>query len=203
MADTPPLTPELVVGGYAQGYFPMARSRRSPTVDWYDPDPRAILPLDGMHVSRSLRRVVARRRFEVTFDAAFVAVMQGCAAPRVQSRETWINNTIVSVYARLHDLGVGHSVEAWLGGGSDRRLVGGVYGLALGGAFFGESMFSRANDASKVCLVHLVERLRERGFMLFDTQIANAHTRSLGVIEISRAEYKRRLAEAIRLDVDF
>lgn len=190
----------------------MAEGRDGP-IDWYNPDPRAILPLDGLHVSRSLRRRLKRGDYTITQDAAFEAVMRGCAEPRGRAdaegngeidADTWISEPIIEVYGRLHRLGLAHSVEAWAHDGQapgGRRLVGGVYGIALGGAFFGESMFSRATDASKVCLYHLVQHLRRRGFTLFDTQFTNPHLVRLGVIEIARDDYLARLCKAIGLSV--
>jgi len=196
-ATDPPLTPDLLVAAYSQGLFPMARSRGSDRIDWYSPDPRAILPLDGLKVSRSL---AARRRsgvFEYRADTAFEQVVLACAAPRAHERETWINDRIVSAYTHLHRCGVAHSIEAW----RDGELVGGLYGVSIGGAFFGESMFSRpaagGTDASKCCLVELVERLRAGGYMLLDVQINSEHMASLGAVDIPLDEYHRRLAEAL------
>lgn len=181
----------------------MASGRRG-EIHWYSPDPRSLLPLDAPRFARSLLRRVRSGRFEVTFDTAFEDVMRACAEPRPRSPghdETWINDDIIRVYTRLHRAGIGHSVEAWSSGREERTLVGGLYGLALGGAFFGESMFSRATDASKVCLVHLVERLRQRGYALLDTQIANPHMEQFGIIEVPREEYLGRLGEALDLRV--
>lgn len=197
------ITPEMVVRAYRQGAFPMARSRRGP-VEWFSPDPRAVLPLDAFHVPQSLQRRVRSGRFEITFDRAFEQVIQACAAPRKTQRETWINTQIIRVYTELHQQGVSHSIEAWLrpqNPGEPPQLVGGLYGLALGGAFFGESMFSTATDASKVCLVHLVEHLRARGFSLLDTQMSNPHMAQFGVIEIPRHVYLTWLAAALRQPV--
>jgi leucyl/phenylalanyl-tRNA--protein transferase len=196
----PKLTPELIVRAYCQGAFPMAETRHGP-VAWYSPDPRAILPLDGFHIPQSLARRVRSGRFSVTFDRAFERVILACAEPREQQRETWINEPIIQAYTQLHAMGIGHSVEAWLPAaeaGSEARLVGGLYGLALGAAFFGESMFSIASDASKVCLVHLVERLRTSGFTLLDTQMSNPHMEQFGVIEIPRDDYLRLLDAALQ-----
>jgi leucyl/phenylalanyl-tRNA--protein transferase len=159
-------------------------------VFWVDPRRRGILPLDGFHVSRSLARTLRRGVFRVTFDTAFDRVVQGCA----ERADTWISGTIAALYSALHAWGHAHSVEVW----ESDDLAGGVYGVCLGTAFFGESMFSRRTDASKVALAHLVDRLRAGGFTLFDTQFLTPHLASLGGIEISRAEYRRRLAEALR-----
>lgn len=205
MKAVPPLSANLLVAAYRDGYFPMAHGRSGP-IRWYNPDPRAILPLDGLHVSRSLRRRLTRGGYTVTCDANFQAVMRGCAEPRRAEDAdagTWISEPIIAAYCELHRRGLAHSVEAWSQDASSpdgRRLVGGVYGVTLGGAFFGESMFSRASDASKVCLVHLVEHLNRRGFTLFDTQFTNPHLATLGVIEIPRDEYLARLRAAVAAD---
>lgn len=188
------LTPELLVRAYCMGLFPMADSRDGP-IHWYSPDPRAVFPLEAFHVPRSLRRTIARGRFEVRVDTAFGAVMRACAA----REETWISAGILCAYEELHALGLAHSVEAWQEG----ALAGGLYGVALGGAFFGESMFSHVRDASKVALAALVERLRARGFVLLDTQFLTEHLARLGAVEIPRAEYLRRLDRALRLDRRF
>lgn len=188
---TPPLTPELLLLAYREGIFPMAEGRDDPEVFWVDPLRRGVIPLEGFHVSRSLARTVRRGRFRATIDEAFEAVVEGCAA----REETWINGAIFELYAELHRRGHAHSVEVWEG----EALVGGCYGVALGGAFFGESMFSRATDASKVALAVLVERLRSGGFKLLDTQFLTPHLASLGAVEVTRAEYRRRLAAALPL----
>lgn len=186
----PALTPDLVLAAYAKGIFPMAESRDSAEIYWVDPRWRGILPLDGFHVSRSLRRQVRRETYRVTFDRDFAGVVAGCAG----RPETWINGEIASLYTLLHLARQAHSVEVWEG----RDLVGGVYGVAIGAAFFGESMFSRATDASKIGLLYLVDRLRQGGFTLFDTQFVTDHLSSLGAIEVSRHDYHRRLAGATR-----
>jgi leucyl/phenylalanyl-tRNA--protein transferase len=164
---------------------------RGGRIRWYAPDPRAIIPLDAFHVPRSLRQTVRTRLFEVTVNADFPAVIRACA----EREETWISAEIERAYTELHRLGLAHSVETW----RDGRLAGGLYGVALGGAFFGESIFSRETDASKVALVALVERLRARGFVLLDTQFLTPHLARFGAVEIPRAEYERRLAAALRL----
>ncbi|MBM3599738.1 MAG: leucyl/phenylalanyl-tRNA--protein transferase [Alphaproteobacteria bacterium] len=187
------LTPELLLQAYAIGVFPMAESRNDPAVYFVDPDQRGVLPLDGMHIPHSLRRAVRRRRFEVRLDTAFEAVLDGCAETRVNRPDTWINLEIRRLYSELHLAGYAHSVECW----QHETLVGGLYGVALGGAFFGESMFSRATDASKVALVHLVARLRHGGFALLDTQFVTPHLRRFGAMEIPRARYRQLLAHAI------
>lgn len=215
------------------GAFPMATGRHG-QIRWYSPDPRAILPLDTVRFSSSLLRRVRSGKFEITFDAAFEDVVRSCAQARRKHEDTWINEDIFRVYTQLHQVGVGHSVEAWLrvphaskeletdcpkitgdvmtarpftssvdSKNENRVLVGGLYGLALGGAFFGESMFTRVSDASKVCLVHLVEHLRSRGYVLLDTQIANSHMQQFGIIEIPRSEYLDRLTQALDMFVSW
>lgn len=187
------LTPDLLLRAYAAGIFPMAERADSDDLFWVNPETRGIFPLDGLIVSRSLRKAVRQARFRVRCDAAFAEVMRGCAAATERRGQTWINQTILDLYTELHHLGFAHSVECWLNG----KLVGGLYGVSLGGAFFGESMFSRERDASKIALVHLVARLRLGGFSLLDTQFVTDHLARLGAIEISRAAYLRRLAEAL------
>jgi leucyl/phenylalanyl-tRNA---protein transferase len=189
------LTPELVVRAYCAGMFPMAESRRGKEIRWYAPDPRAIMPLECFHVPRSLARTVRRGVFEVRVNADFGGVMRACA----EREETWISDDIIEVYGALHRFGLAHSVESW----RDGVLAGGLYGVALGGAFFGESMFSRATDASKVALVALVERLRQRNFVLLDTQFITDHLARFGAVEVSRAAYLRRLDQALRLERRF
>ncbi len=190
-----PLTPELLLQAYAAGIFPMAESRHDPDIFWVDPRMRGVLPLDGFHMSRSLARRIRKATFHVTFDRDFAGVIDGCAS----RAETWINPGIRRLCLSLHDLGNAHSVEVW----EDGLLVGGVYGITLGGAFFGESMFSRATDASKVALAYLVDRLRDNGFVLFDTQFSTPHLASLGAVEIPRAVYRDRLAEALDVQARF
>jgi leucyl/phenylalanyl-tRNA--protein transferase len=184
---------------YRRGVFPMADARHDARVFLVDPARRGVVPLGGFRVSRRLARTVRSDRFEVRIDTAFEAVVEQCAAPRAGRLETWINGPIQQMYAELHRRGLAHSVEAWLGG----RLVGGLYGVALGGAFFGESMFSTERDASKVALAHLVARLVVGGFRLLDTQFITEHLTQFGAEEISRAEYGRRLAKALTFEGDF
>lgn len=188
------LTPELIVRAYCQGLFPMARSRRRP-IEWYRPDPRAVFDPARVHLSRSLRRTLRRQAFDLRVNTAFAAVLDACAA----RPETWISPAIARVYGELHALGYAHSVEAW----RDGRLVGGLYGVALGGAFMGESMFHHATDASKACFAHLVARLNERGFILLDTQFLTDHLASLGAFTISADDYAKILNHALRLRCRF
>ena len=193
------LKPELLLRAYAVGIFPMAESRGDSEIHWIDPEQRGILPLDGLHVSKRLRRTIRSRRFEVRADSAFEQVIRGCATPGPDRRDTWINPSIERLYSDLHHMGFAHSVECW----QDGDLVGGLYGVSLGAAFFGESMFSRARDASKVALVHLVYRLRESGFLLLDTQFQTPHLSRFGVVEISRDDYRAQLSRAIRRQAQF
>ena len=185
------LTPEYLLYGYLNGYFPMADPDEGDAIYWYAPDPRAIIPLDTFYVSKNLAKLVRRGIFEIRYDTAFEAVMRGCA----NREKTWISEEIITAYTALHHLGFAHSVECW----KDGHLAGGLYGVALGGAFFGESMFTRVRDASKVALVHLVERLRQDGFVLLDTQFITPHLARFGAVEIPRNEYERRLVYARQL----
>ncbi len=189
------LTPELLLHGYSAGIFPMAERRDDPEIFWVDPRRRGILPLDRFHISRSLARRMKRGGFSVTIDTAFAAVLDGCA----DRAETWINSEIRLLYQALFMTGHAHSLEVW----EEGELIGGVYGVTMGAAFFGESMFSRRRDASKLALAWLVDRLRLGGFILFDTQFVTDHLASLGAIEVSRAEYHRRLKQAITRQADF
>lgn len=188
------ITPELVLQAYCVGLFPAADARG--IIRWYDPDPRCIFELDGLRISRSLRRTIRRGVFQIRINTAFDRVIAACAD---RPEGTWISPQIRRLYCELHRRGLAHSVESWC----DGELVGGLYGIAIGGAFFGESMFHRRSDASKVALVALVERLRQRRFVLLDSQWSTPHLLSLGAIEISRAEYRRRLAAAIALPRQF
>jgi len=187
------LDPQLVLGAYAVGVFPMADHREAQGVYWVEPRERAILPIASFHPSRSLRKTIAADRFRVTADAAFGEVIALCAASTARRPETWINHPIERVFCRLHDMGYAHSIECWDG----ERLVGGLYGLALGRAFFGESMVSRATDASKVALAWLVARLKAGGFTLLDCQFQTDHLASLGAIEIPRRDYLVLLGAAL------
>jgi leucyl/phenylalanyl-tRNA---protein transferase len=178
------LTPELLLQAYAVGIFPMAESAEDDEVFWVDPDPRGVLPLEQFHVPKRLRRTVRQEVFEIRCDSAFEAVLRACAEPAGDRPSTWINPEILRLYSGLHRIGAAHSVEAWMG----RELVGGLYGVSLAGAFFGESMFSRVTDASKVALVHLVARLRAGGYRLLDTQFVTQHLQQFGAVEISTAD---------------
>jgi leucyl/phenylalanyl-tRNA---protein transferase len=189
----------LLLRAYAVGLFPMARSAESDELFWFDPEERGILPLDGFHIPARLRRTVRSGRFAVTIDRDFAGVLDGCAEATAGRPETWINRDIKRLYHDLHRAGHAHSVEAR----QDGRLAGGLYGVALGGAFFGESMFSRATDASKVALVHLVARLLAAGFTLLDTQFVTGHLKRFGAVTIPRRDYRRRLANAIAIPARF
>lgn len=176
------------------GWFPMAND--DGTIQWHDPDPRAVFPLQGLKPDRTTRRLSATGRFRITRNEAFTDVMRSCADPCLPGRDgTWINEEMISAYSELHHMGAGLSMEAWENG----ALVGGIYGVSLGRAFFGESMFSRISGASRVAFHHLVGHLQQTGFVLFDTQYINPHTRSLGAVEIPRATFRKRLAAALSL----
>ena len=192
------LPPELLLAAYSQGVFPMGDHDGS--ISWYDPNPRALIPLDErFHVPRSLARRIRQGGFEIYIDRDFRQVMKACAEPAPGRDTTWITDEFVDAYALLNQMGFAHSVETWI----DGELVGGLYGVAVGGLFAGESMFSRSPDASKIALVHLVERLRSRGFVLLDTQFMTEHLRRFGTYEIARAEYKRLLKIALQMDAHF
>jgi leucyl/phenylalanyl-tRNA--protein transferase len=191
----PVITPELLLNAYAAGIFPMAETRDDPDVFWVDPRRRGIFPLNGFHLSRSLARRMRRWPHGISVNRAFADVVDACA----DRDETWINAEIRRLYMDLHRMGHAHSLEVWEG----EALVGGVYGVTLGAAFFGESMFSRRTDASKIALAYLVDRLRRGGFRLFDAQFLTPHLASLGAIEVTRAEYHRRLEQALAGGGDF
>ncbi len=193
------LTPDLLLRAYAIGIFPMAESRVDPELHWIDPDMRGILPLDGLHVPRKLRAKIRRGDFEVRCNTAFEDVIQGCAEPAENRPDTWINPVIEKLYNELFEMGFAHSVECW----QDSELVGGLYGVSLGAAFFGESMFSRVTDASKVALVHLVLRLKKGGFQLLDTQFTTPHLSRFGAKEIPREDYRRLLTKAVSAQAEF
>ena len=189
------LTPETLLQAYRLGVFPMAESRDDPRLLWFDPVLRGILPLDGLHLSRSLRRRIRAEPFQLTLDTAFDGVIDGCA----DRPSTWINDEIRALFMALHAQGHAHSIEVW----DNAELVGGVYGLAIGGVFCGESMFSRRTDASKIALAYLVTHLRSCGFQLFDTQYLTEHLASLGGIEIPRAQYRALLPDSLGADAAF
>jgi len=189
------ITPDLLLRAYANGVFPMAQGAESSEIFWVDPERRGIFPLADFHISRSLRRVIRKQSFQITTNQDFSGVVTGCA----DHEETWINAEIFSLYTQLHQMGHAHSLEVWDG----PELVGGVYGVVLGGAFFGESMFSRRTNASKIALAYLISRLRFGGFTLFDTQFLTDHLASLGAVEISHAKYHRFLDKALKIRAEF
>ena len=191
------LTPEVLLSAYMQGIFPMAHD--DGRIHWYSPNPRAVLPLDGLHVSQSLRRVIHRGPFEVRFDSAFDAVITACAAPAPGREQTWISAEIRSAYNELHRLGFAHSVESWVG----EELAGGLYGVSIRGFFAGESMFSRRRDASKVALYYLVQRLRSRDFRLLDVQFLTPHLIRMGALELPRRLYLGQLRQALAVETSF
>ena len=193
------LTADDLIASYRAGVFPMSEGRDDPDLHLVDPHFRGVFPLEGFKVPRRLARTVRHDPYEVRVDTVFAQTVQACAAPTPDRPDTWINPAIETLYAELFARGVAHSVECWLG----ERLVGGLYGVALDGAFFGESMFSRATDASKIALVHLVARLKAGGYRLLDTQFQTPHLETLGAVEITRAEYRRRLADALAVQGDF
>lgn len=191
------LSPELLLQAYSQGVFPMGDDDGS--IYWYDPDPRTIIPLDNFHCPRSLARRVRKGDYEIRYSSAFREVMEACAAPAEDREKTWITPPILDVYCELHDYGFAHSVETWV----DGEMVGGLYGVTLRGLFAGESMFSHATDASKIALVHLVERLRTQGYILLDTQFTTPHLARFGAVEIPQQEYKQRLTRAMEIGCKF
>ncbi|HVI29007.1 leucyl/phenylalanyl-tRNA--protein transferase [Hansschlegelia sp.] len=193
------ITPEVLLKAYACGIFPMAESADDPGLYWIEPELRGVLPLDAFHVSARLERTVRSDLFEIRVDTAFEAVMDGCAAPGAGRDKTWINGRIRRLYRDLYEIGHCHSVEAW----RDDKLVGGLYGVELGGAFFGESMFHVERDASKVALVHLAARLRRGGFRLLDTQFVTEHLRRFGAVETPRRDYHRLLERALLAEANF
>jgi leucyl/phenylalanyl-tRNA--protein transferase len=185
------LTPDLLLSAYAQGIFPMAGE--DDRIYWYDPDPRAILPLDNFHIPRSLRRTIRKGEYGISRNKAFGEVIRACSQPTLRREETWINQEIIEAYEKLHHLGFAHSLEVW----RNDLLIGGLYGVSLNGLYAGESMFSKERDASKVALVYLVAHLRRQGFTLLDIQFLTEHLERFGAIEITRDEYKKSLAVAL------
>ena len=193
------LTPALLLRAYAAGIFPMAESADDPELFWIDPEERGVLPLDGFHLSHRLRRTLRADAFTIDADRDFAAVIRGCAAATADRPKTWINDEIIEVYSALHQQGFAHSIEARQGD----ALVGGLYGVSIGGAFFGESMFSRASGASQIALAHLVARLKLGGYQLLDTQFVTPHLERFGTIEMPRALYHRRLEAALAVSAYF
>lgn len=193
------IPPDLLLKAYASGVFPMAENADDPEVFWVRPETRGVIPLDAFHVPKSLAKVIRQARFEVRYDSDFAGVIDGCAETGEGRASTWINAPIREAYLDLHRRGHCHSVEAW----RDGRLVGGLYGVSLGAAFFGESMFSRERDASKVCLAHLVERLRRQGFVLLDTQFTTEHLKRFGAVDVPRRKYEKLLEQALEGEARF
>ncbi|MCD7061118.1 leucyl/phenylalanyl-tRNA--protein transferase [Pelagibacterium xiamenense] len=193
------LTPELILRAYQAGIFPMSESADDPDIFWVSPQMRGVIPLNGFRVSKSLAKTLRKHKFSIRVDQDFPATIAGCATSGSERESTWINSTIIDLYGQLFEMGYCHTVEIYDG----ERLVGGLYGLAIGGAFFGESMFHRATDASKIALAHLVDRLNAGGYALLDTQFITPHLASMGAIEIPRAIYEVRLAGALSMKADF
>ena len=191
MSQSEPLSAEQLIYAYASGYFPMGDE--ADEIRWYNPDPRAIIPIESYSPAKSLRPILNKGTFDCRINQAFEQVMRHCSQPRSVDDGIWISEEIIQAYTELHRLGLAHSVEVYI----DEKLVGGLYGVCLGGAFFGESMFSLVSNASKVAFHHLLVRLRERGFALLDTQFINDHVQRLGAVEIPRAEYLNRLQKAL------
>ncbi|MCM2441976.1 leucyl/phenylalanyl-tRNA--protein transferase [Agrobacterium vitis] len=189
------ITPDILLRAYSIGLFPMAESSDDPELFWVEPDLRGIIPLDSFHYSKSLAKIIRQKPFDIRFDTAFAAVLDKCAEPAPDRPSTWINQTIRDLYTALFHMGHAHSVEAFEGD----ELVGGLYGVSLGAAFFGESMFSRRSNASKICLVHLVDRLRSQGFVLLDTQFTTEHLKTFGAIDVAKDEYSKMLDEAVTM----
>jgi leucyl/phenylalanyl-tRNA--protein transferase len=193
------ITPQILLKAYGAGIFPMAESADDNALYWIEPEERGIFPLDGFHIPRSLRKVLRRRQFDIRVDTAFADVIGACAAKTVDRKTTWINSRIRALYGQLHKMGCCHTVECWQAG----QLVGGLYGVRIGAAFFGESMFSRVTDASKVALVHLVARLNAGGFTLLDAQFMTPHLGRFGARPVGREDYRKMLDTAIERDADF
>ena len=193
------ITPQILLKAYTAGIFPMAESAEDNALYWIEPEERGVIPLDGLHISHSLRKSVRRQRFEIRIDSAFASVMDSCAEKTSGRKTTWINSRIRALYNQLHKMGCCHSVESW----RDGKLVGGLYGVRIGAAFFGESMFSRETDASKVALVHLVARLNAGGFKLLDAQFVNPHLMTLGVVAVAKQKYHEMLGPALEAEAEF
>lgn len=193
------ITPDMLIKAYAVGVFPMAEDRDDPELFWLDPRMRGILPFEEFHIPRRLKRTIRQQKYDVTFNVDFSAVMEGCAEVTTTRPQTWINDQIFDLYTALHMKGHAHSVEVW----EKDELVGGLYGVSLGGAFFGESMFSRRKDTSKIALVHMMARLSKAGYILMDTQFITDHLQQFGAKEIPRDEYRKKLETALRLPASF
>ncbi len=193
------ITPQVLLKAYACGIFPMAESASDPGLFWVEPEYRGIIPLDDFHIPKRLSRTIRQNRFDIRFDTSFNEVIEACSKEMPNRKTTWINARIKRLYGELFELGHCHSVEAW----QDDKLVGGLYGVKLGAAFFGESMFSTVSDASKVALVHLVERLRKNNFMLLDTQFTTAHLKKFGAIDVPRDQYEVLLHDALKVEAEF
>lgn len=193
------ITPQVLLKAYACGIFPMAESADDPGMFWVEPEHRGILPLDNFHIPRSLKKTIRKNQFEIRFNSAFGQVVEECAAVSATRDQTWISSRIKQLYSELHEIGHAHSFETWYNG----KLVGGLYGVRLGRAFFGESMFSRMTDASKTALVHLVYEMRKSGFVLLDTQFTTDHLERFGVVEIHRDDYQELLQEALEGEAHF
>jgi leucyl/phenylalanyl-tRNA--protein transferase len=193
------ITPQVLLKAYACGIFPMAESADDPQLYWIEPQTRGVLPLEDVRIPRRLRRTIRQQPYEIRIDCDFEGVIDGCAESRPERRSTWINAKIRALYRELHRLGYCHTVEVW----RDGRLAGGLYGVALGGAFFGESMFSEVRDASKIALVYLCARLVHGGFVMLDTQFVTDHLRQFGTVEVDKAEFHRQLERALRGEGDF
>ncbi|WP_434051670.1 MAG: leucyl/phenylalanyl-tRNA--protein transferase [Roseibium sp.] len=193
------ITPQVLLKAYACGLFPMAESADDPGLFWLEPEQRGILPFDAFHLPRRLKRTIRNDVFEIRVSTDFQRVIDGCAEPMPGRQKTWINREIRRLYGELFDMGYCHTIEAWLEG----ELVGGLYGVSLNGAFFGESMFTFRTDASKVCLAHLVARLIVGGYSLLDTQFVTDHLSKFGTLEVTQSDYNERLSEALKLETDF
>lgn len=193
------ITPQVLLKAYACGLFPMAESADDPGLFWLEPEQRGILPFDAFHLPRRLKRTIRNDIFEIRVSTDFQRVIDGCAEPMPGRQKTWINREIRRLYGELFDMGYCHTIEAWLEG----ELVGGLYGVSLNGAFFGESMFTFRTDASKVCLAHLVARLIVGGYSLLDTQFVTDHLSKFGTLEVTQSDYNERLSEALKLETDF
>ncbi len=193
------ITPQILLQAYAAGIFPMAETAEDNALYWVEPEERGIIPLHDLHISQSLRKQIRKQLFDVRIDSAFDAVIEACAAKTEDRKVTWINRRIRALYSQLHKMGCCHSVECW----QEDKLVGGLYGVRIGAAFFGESMFSRVTDASKIALVHLVARLNAGGFKLLDAQFMNPHLKTLGAVPVSKAEYQKLLGPALEGTADF